>query len=247
LAFEVLSAFFLEATFLGIMLFGFRRVSPTMHTVATFLVAIGTLLSAFWILVLNAWMQVPTGYQIINGTLYPSNWFGILFNPTVAYRFWHMLLASGLTAAFLVAGVSAYRWLRQDRSAAVLASLKTGVYLAAVLIPLQFGVGDLLGLNTLKHQPEKIAAIEGIWETGEGLPWHIFAWPDPENQRNHFEISIPYATSLLLTHRLDGKVEGLDAFKEAHPPVAPLFFGFRIMLLMGGLMLIVSWLGTWFL
>ena len=165
LAYEVLTAFFLEATFLGIMFFGFRRVKPWVHNLATFLVAAGTTLSAFWILALNSWMQTPAGFEMIDGKAMATDWVQIIFNPSLPYRFTHMLLASALTAAFFMAGISAYRWLRQDRSPAVLATLKTGVYLAAFLIPIQIFVGDLHGLNTKEHQPAKVAAMEALWET----------------------------------------------------------------------------------
>lgn len=245
LAYEVLTAFFLEATFLGIMLFGFRRVSNRVHTLATFLVAAGTTASAFWIMVLNAWMHTPAGFEMRDGVAHALNWGQIIFNPSMPYRLAHMLLASGLTVAFLVAGVSAYRWLRQDRSPAVMAALRTGVTLGAVLIPLQIIMGDLHGLNTLKYQPAKIAAIEGVWETEQGVPLLLFAVPDEEERKNHFEIGIPKAASLILTHEWDGEIKGLNEFEGQHPPVAPLFYGFRIMVGVGMLMLLVSWWGVW--
>ena len=245
LAYEVLTAFFLEATFLGIMLFGFRRVSNRVHTLATFLVAAGTTASAFWIMVLNAWMHTPAGFEMRDGVAHALNWGQIIFNPSMPYRLAHMLLASGLTVAFLVAGVSAYRWLRQDRSPAVMAALRTGVTLGAVLIPLQIIMGDLHGLNTLKYQPAKIAAIEGVWETEQGVPLLLFAVPDEEERKNHFEIGIPKAASLILTHEWGGEIKGLNEFEGQHPPVAPLFYGFRIMVGVGMLMLLVSWWGVW--
>jgi cytochrome d ubiquinol oxidase subunit I len=245
LAYEVLTAFFLEATFLGIMLFGFRRVSNRVHTLATFLVAAGTTASAFWIMVLNAWMHTPAGFEMRDGVAHALNWGQIIFNPSMPYRLAHMLLASGLTVAFLVAGVSAYRWLRQDRSPAVMAALRTGVTLGAVLIPLQIIMGDLHGLNTLKYQPAKIAAIEGVWETEQGVPLLLFAVPDEEERKNHFEIGIPKAASLILTHEWDGEIKGLNEFEGQHPPVAPLLYGFRIMVGVGMLMLLVSWWGVW--
>jgi cytochrome d ubiquinol oxidase subunit I len=245
LAFEVLTAFFLEATFLAIMLFGVDRVSERTHTLATLLVAVGTTISAFWILSLNSWMQTPTGFEMIAGKAHASDWHTIVFNPSLPYRLTHMLLASGLTAAFLVAGLSAYRWLREDRSPAVMAALRTGVFLAAGLIPVQIFVGDLHGLNTLEHQPAKIAAMEGAWHTERGLPLVLFAWPDESARTNHFEIAIPKLASLILTHELDGEVKGLDAFPDDHPPVAPVFFAFRIMVGVGLLMLLVSWIAGW--
>jgi cytochrome bd ubiquinol oxidase subunit I len=245
LAYEVLTAFFLEATFLGIMLFGTGRVSGTMQTVATILVALGTTLSAFWILALNSWMQTPAGFQMIDGRAHVTSWMEVLFNPSSPYRLAHMLIASGLTASFLVAGVSAYRWLRGDRAPGVDAALRTGVTVAAILIPIQIVVGDLHGLNTLEHQPAKIAAMEGIWETEGNAPFRVFAIPDEEARTNHYEILIPQLGSWILTHSGDGVIKGLNDFKGNHPPVAPVFFAFRIMLAMGGLMLLVSWIGAW--
>ncbi len=244
LGYEVLTAFFLEATFLGVMLFGRKRVGERMHTLATLLVAVGTSLSAFWILALNSWMQTPVAFEMIDGQAHPTSWWGVIFNPSFPYRLAHMLLASGLTAAFLVAGLSAYRRLRGDRSAGVQAALRTGVIAAALLIPLQIVVGDLHGLNTLKHQPAKVAAMEGIWEDEHGAALRLFAWPDEASRSNRFELTIPKAASLILTHSLDGEVKGLNSFPD-HPPVAPVFWSFRVMLAVGVLMLAVSWLAAW--
>ena len=245
LAYEVLTAFFLEAVFLGIMLFGFRRVPGWVHTLATFLVAAGTTLSAFWIIALNSWMQTPAGYDIRDGVIHAADWWAIVFNPSMPYRLVHMLLASGLTVSFLVAGLSAYRWLRGDRADAVKRALGTAVRLAAILIPIQIFAGDQHGLNTLEHQPAKVAAMEANWTTGANVPLILFAWPDEANRTNHFEIAIPDGASLILTHDPDGVVPGLDQFEGNHPPVAPLFWGFRIMVGIGLLMLAVSWWGTW--
>ncbi len=247
LAYEVLTAFFLEAGFLGIMLFGFKRVPDRVHTFATIMVAFGTSLSAFWILVLNSWMQTPVGFEMIDGRAHATDWLAILFNPSFPYRFTHMMIASGLTGAFLVAGVSAYRWMRNDRGPDVLYAIKTGVFIAAVLIPIQIFVGDLHGLNTLKHQPAKIAAIEGIWHTERGAPLLLFALPDTAAKKNNFEIGIPNLAALILTHEMDGEIKGLNEFPDKHPPVAPLFWGFRIMVGVGMLMLAVSWLAAWML
>jgi len=245
LAYEVLTAFFLEATFLGIMLFGAGRVSNGIHTAATALVTVGTTLSAFWILALNSWMQTPAGFEMIDGRAHATSWLGILFTPSMPYRLSHMLIASGLTAAFLVAGVSAYRWLRGDRAPSVLAALRTGVTIAAILIPVQIFVGDQQGLNTLEHQPAKVAAMEGIWETERGAGLRLFAIPDEAARTNHYEILIPSLGSWILTHSGDGEVKGLNAFQGNHPPVAPVFFAFRIMVGVGLLMLAVSWLAAW--
>ena len=240
LAYEVLTAFFLEATFLGIMLFGSKRVPPWLHTLSTALVAFGTSLSAFWIIVLNSWMHTPAGFEMIDGQAHVTNWMEVIFNPSMPYRFTHMMIASGLTACFLVAGLSAYRLLRNDKTAGVRKAMKTAVYGAALLIPIQIFVGDLHGLNTFEHQPQKIAAMEGVWETEQGAPLLLFAIPDTETQQNHYEISIPKLASLVLTHDLNGEIQGINSFENA-PPVAPLFFGFRIMVGIGILMLLVAW------
>jgi cytochrome d ubiquinol oxidase subunit I len=245
LAYEVLTAFFLEATFLGVMLFGFRRVPGWLHTLAGVLVAFGTTLSAFWILVLNSWMHTPAGFEMRDGVAHATDWLAIIFNPSMPYRLAHMLLASGLTAAFLVAGVSAYRWLKNDRSPAVSSALRTGVYLAALLIPLQIYMGDLHGLNTLEHQPQKVAAMEGLWETRKGAPLVLFGWPNAETRTNDYALEIPDLASLILTHDLKGEVKGLNDFGTDHPPVAPVFWAFRIMVGTGVLMLLVSWAGAY--
>ncbi len=245
LAYEVLTAFFLEATMLGIMLFGRGRVSERVHTAATFLVAAGTTLSAFWILALNSWMHTPAGYEMINGQAHVTSWLEVIFNPSFPYRLTHMLIASGLTVAFLLAGISAFRWLRNDRGADVNAVLRTGIYLAAFLIPIQIVVGDLQGVNTLHHQPAKIAAIEGIWETQRGAPAVLFALPDAATQSNRFEIAIPGLASFYLTHDWNGEVRGIKSFGDKHPPVAPVFWAFRVMVGVGMAMLAVSWLAVW--
>ncbi|MDR7307788.1 cytochrome ubiquinol oxidase subunit I [Rhodoferax saidenbachensis] len=245
LAYEVLTAFFLEATMLGIMLFGRGRVSERVHTTATFLVAFGTTMSAFWILALNSWMHTPTGFVMIDGKAHVTSWLEVIFNPSFPYRLTHMLIASGLTVAFLLAGLSAYRWLKGDKGKAVQASLRTGLFVAAALIPLQIVVGDQHGLNTLHHQPAKIAAMEGIWETQKGAPAVLFAMPDKATQTNKFEVAIPKLASLYLTHDWNGEIKGIKDFGDQHPPVAPVFWAFRIMVGVGLLMLAVSWLGSW--
>lgn len=247
LAYEILTAFFLEAGFLGIMLFGFRRVSNGIHTLATVLVAGGTTLSAFWILALNSWMQTPAGFEMIDGVAHATDWWAIIFNPSFPYRLTHMLLASGLTVSFLIAGLSALRYLTGDRSESMWKALRTGITLAAVLIPIQILVGDQHGLNTLEHQPAKIAAMEANWKTGPNIPLVLFAWPDEAAKENHFEIAIPNGASLILKHHADGVVPGLDQFEGNHPPVLPLFWGFRIMVGIGVLMLVLSWSAAFFL
>jgi cytochrome d ubiquinol oxidase subunit I len=245
LAYEVLTAFFLEATFLGIMLFGRGRVSEGVHTLATWLVALGTTASAFWILALNSWMHTPAGFEMINGQAHVTSWFEVIFNPSFPYRMTHMLIASGLTGSFLLAGISAYRWLKNDRAKDVMAALRTGVMVAAVLIPVQIVVGDLHGLNTLKYQPAKLAAMEGIWETQKGVPAVLFAIPDKATQSNHYEIAIPKLASFYLTHDWNGEVKGIKEFGDQHPPVGPVFWAFRIMVGMGLLMLAVSWFASY--
>jgi cytochrome d ubiquinol oxidase subunit I len=242
LGYEVLTAFFLEATFLGVMLFGIHRVPTWLHTLATLLVAVGTTLSAFWIIALNSWMQTPAGFEMRDGVAHAIDWWAIIFNPSFPYRLTHVLLASALTASFLIAGISAYRIIRGDNKKAPRLALKTAVFVAAILMPLQIFVGDLHGLNTLEHQPQKVAAMEGIWETQKGVPLLLFAVPDEKNRTNHFEIAIPNVTSIILTHDPDGEVQGLNDFMGEHPPVAPVFYGFRIMIGTGMLMLMIAWL-----
>lgn len=241
LGFEVLTAFFIEATFLAVMLFGKDRVSNRMHVIAAALVAIGTTLSAFWILSLNSWMQTPQGYEIVDGHFFALDWREIIFNPSFPYRFTHMVVASLLTSAFLIAGISAARMIRNVDGPATLLVLKTGIGLAAVLAPLQILVGDLHGLNTLEHQPAKIAAIEGVWETHSGVAFTVLGIPDEDARQTELAMEIPGAASLILTHRLDGEVQGLNEFENAHPPVAIVFYAFRVMVGIGLLMLGVAW------
>lgn len=245
LGYEILTAFFLEATFLGIMLFGINRVSARVHTFATGLVTLGTSLSAFWILALNSWMQTPAGVEIRDGVAIPVDWWAVIFNPSFPYRLAHMLMASGLTVAFLIAGISAYRLLKGDHKPAPRLALKVAITAAALMVPVQFVLGDLHGLNTLKHQPAKIAAVEAIWHTERGAPLILFAIPDEETRSNHFSVAIPKLGSLILTHETDGEILGLNEFVDAHPPVKPVFYGFRIMVGMAMLMLLVSWLTCW--
>ena len=245
LGFEVLTAFFLEAGFLGIMLFGYGRVSEWVHFLSTFLVAFGTTLSAFWILALNSWMQTPAGHEVVNGVFHVRSWVEVIFNPSFPYRFIHVLLASALTCAFLLAGLSAWQLLKGVAQASAPRVLRVGLTLAAVVIPIQIFVGDQHGLNTLHYQPQKIAAMEGVWATERGAPLLLFAVPDGTQRRNHFEIAVPKLASLILTHDLDGKIQGLNSFVGAHPPVLPVFFAFRVMVGVGVLMLAASWLGLW--
>lgn len=248
LAYEVMTAFFLEAVFLGIMLFGASRVKPWVHTLATFLVAFGTTMSTFWIIVLNSWMHTPQGYELRDGIVFATDWLEIIFNPSMPYRFVHMMLASGLTVAFLIAGISALRMLWGDRGEDVKSVMRVGIFAAAGLIPLQILAGDMHGLNTLEYQPAKVAAMEANWETGPNVPLVLFAIPDEEARENRFEIAVPNGASLILTHKTDGVVPGLNEFvtedgEVLHPRVAPVFFAFRIMVGTGMAMLLLSWAG----
>lgn len=247
LAYEILTAFFLEAAFLGIMLFGFRRVSNRIHTLATVLVAGGTTLSAFWIIALNSWMQTPVGFEMRNGVAHATDWWAIVFNPSMPYRLVHMLLASGLTVSFLIAGLSGLRYLYGDRSESMWKALRTGVFTAAILIPIQIFAGDQHGLNTLEHQPQKIAAMEANWNTGPNVPLVLFALPDEAARENKFEVTIPDGASLILRHSASGVVPGLNDYAGNHPPVFPVFWAFRIMVGTGVLMLVVSWSAAFFL
>ncbi|CAM8646673.1 CydA Cytochrome bd-type quinol oxidase, subunit 1 [Burkholderiales bacterium] len=245
LAYEVLTAFFLEATFLGVMLFGAKRVSQRVHTMSIFLVAFGTTLSAFWIIALNSWMHTPQGFSMVDGRAFANSWWAIIFNPSMPYRLLHMMVASFLTVSFLLAGLSAYRYLRGCRAKANNAVLKLALTSAMILTPVQIILGDLHGLNTLEHQPAKLAAMEGIWEGGKGVPAVLIGIPDPKTRTNLYEVSIPKLASFYLTHDWDGEVKGLNDFGDKVPPVAPVFFAFRVMVGIGLLMLLTSWLGRW--
>jgi cytochrome bd ubiquinol oxidase subunit I len=245
LGYEVLTAFFLEATFLGIMLFGRSRVSDRVHLFATLMVAAGTTLSAFWILSLNSWMQTPTGYEMIDGSFHASSWLEVIFNPSFPYRLAHKLLASTLTASFLIAGLSAWQVLRHSANAGTHRALRAAVLAAAVAIPLQILAGDLHGLNTLQHQPAKIAAIEGIWHTERSAPLTLIGWPNEKERRTDYAIQLPKLASLILAHDMNAELKGLNEFPNAHPPVAPVFWSFRVMVGMGLLMLAVSWWAAW--
>jgi cytochrome d ubiquinol oxidase subunit I len=245
LGYEVLTAFFLEATFLGVMLFGRGRVSERMHLVATLMVAGGTTLSAFWILSLNSWMQTPAGYTIVDGRMHAANWLQIVFNPSFPYRLAHKLLASMLTASFLIAGLSAWQLLKNTANAGTHRALRTAVIAAAIAIPIQIIAGDAHGLNTLEHQPAKIAAIEGIWHTEKSAPLTLFGWPNEKEGRTDYAVQVPKLASLILAHDLDAELKGLDEFPGAHPPVAPVFWSFRVMVGMGMLMLAVAWWSAW--
>jgi cytochrome d ubiquinol oxidase subunit I len=244
LGYEVLTAFFLEATFLGVMLFGMERVSTRVHILSAVMVAVGTTLSAFWILALSSWMQTPAGHVMDGDALIAGDWREVIFNPSFPYRFAHMMLASGLTASFLVAGLSAWRLLQDAADEGAQRTLRVGVIVAAVLAPLQILAGDLHGLNTLEHQPAKIAAVEALWKTQKGAPLVLFAVPNELAGRNDYSLEVPKLASLVLKHDFDAELQGLDAFAPDHPPVAPVFFAFRLMVGMGVLMLGLAWLGA---
>jgi len=240
LAYEVLTAFFLEATFLGVMLFGMDRVPGRVHVASALIVAAGTTLSAFWILALNSWMQTPAGHIETADGIIAESWWRVIFNPSFPYRLTHMLLASAITSAFLVAGLSAWRLLAAPGDPAASKTLRFGARLAAVLVPLQIFVGDLHGLNTLEHQPAKIAALEAIWHTERGAALTLFGIPNEAEKRTDYALMIPKAASLILAHDANAELKGLDAFED-HPPVAPVFFAFRVMVGMGVLMLALAW------
>ncbi|MGE5450737.1 MAG: cytochrome ubiquinol oxidase subunit I [Acidobacteriota bacterium] len=242
LGYEVLTAFFLEATFLGVMLYGEGRVSERTQLRATFLVAFGTTLSAFWILSLNSWMQTPQGFRIEGGEFFVTNWRDVIFNPSFPYRLTHMLMASFLTVMFLMAGVSAWQVLHGSKDGSTGRILRLSLTGAAMLVPLQIVLGDLHGLNTLAHQPQKIAAMEALWTSQKGADLHLLAWPDAETRTNRWAMSIPNGAALILRHDTEGWLQGLNEF-ETHPPVWPLFIGFRVMVGMGVLMLLASWAG----
>jgi cytochrome bd ubiquinol oxidase subunit I len=247
LGYEVLTAFFLEASFLGIMLFGRGRVSERVHLVATFLVAFGTTMSAFWILSLNSWMQTPAGFEIVNGKFIPVDWFAVVFNPSFPYRLAHKLLASALTASFLIAGLCAWQLIKGSATGGTHKALRTAIIAASVAMPLQFLAGDMHGLNTLEHQPAKIAALEGIWHTEKSAPLTLFGIPDEAAGTTHYALKIPKMASLILAHDMDAELKGLNEFPNAHPPVAPIFWAFRVMVGVGSLMLVVAWASAWLL
>ncbi len=241
-AFEVLTAFFLEASFLGVMLFGWGKVSKKMHFISTCIVAIGTLISAFWILAANSWMQTPQGYAIgEDGRLYPTNWLEIIFTSSFPYRLAHMTTAAYLTTAFVVGGVSAYYLWNKRHIPQARIMLKMATLMAALVTPIQILIGDMHGLNTLKNQPAKVAAMEGLWKTQKCAPLLLFAWPDQDKEMNHFEVKIPKLSSLILTHDFEGEVKGLEEWKkEDRPPVMGVFWSFRVMVGIGILMLLIG-------
>mgnify|MGYP000524761388 CR=1 FL=1 len=242
LGFEVLTAFFLEASFLGIMLFGWDKVSRKMHFTSSIIVAIGTLISAFWILSANSWMQTPQGFEIDeNGVFFPTSWLEIIFNPSFPYRFFHMVIACYLTTAFVVLGVSSYYLIKKTTVEHAKKMFAMAILLIIFIAPLQAVIGDFHGLNTLKHQPYKVSAMEGVWENEKGAGLRIFAIPNQKEQKNDYEIEIPKLASLILTHSLDGEIKGLKNLAvEDQPPVLPVFFSFRIMVAIGMAMILTG-------
>jgi cytochrome d ubiquinol oxidase subunit I len=254
IGYEVLTAFFLEATFLGVMLFGWGRVPHWVMVMSAGVVAVGTAMSAFWILSANSWMQTPTGHEVRDGIAYPLDWLAIIFNPSFPYRLAHMVTAAYLTTAFVVLAVGARYLLAGTHEQHGRTMVRMAVGMIALLAPLQAFIGDQHGLNTLKHQPIKVAAMEAHWDGAKPGDFHIFAWPDEKNEKNLFEISIPRGASLILTHDPNGLFPGLKSVPASErPPVKPVFFAFRIMIGIGFLMIGVGivglflwWRGTLF-
>jgi cytochrome bd ubiquinol oxidase subunit I len=241
LGYEVLTAFFLEAGFLGVMLFGRSKVSNRVHMLSTCMVAFGTTLSAFWIVSLNSWMQTPAGYSLVDGKFYADSWLAIVFNPSFPFRLGHVLLSSFLTVSFVIAGLSAWQMIKGKATAYTGKMMSAALVAAALMIPIQIFVGDMHGLNTLQHQPAKVAAMEAIWNTEKNVPLVLFAWPDTKTKSNLFSIEISSVASLILTHARDIAIRGLNEFEGAHPAVPPVFFAFRIMVGTGVMMLLMSW------
>ncbi len=248
LAYEVLTAFFLEAGFLGVMLFGWNRVGPGLHLFSTAMVAIGTLISATWILASNSWMHTPQGFEIINGRAVPVDWIKVIFNPSFPYRLVHMTIAAFLSTALFVGASAAWHLLRGRSTLAIRTMFTMAMWMILIVTPIQIGVGDAHGLNTLKYQPAKIAAMEGHWrnEPGQGVPLILFGWPDMEAETTRFAVEIPRLGSLILTHSLDGQYRGLSEFpREDRPNATIVFWTFRIMVGLGLLMLVLGLWSVW--
>jgi len=248
LAYEVLTAFFLEAGFLGVMLFGWNKVGPSLHFTATLMVAVGTLVSATWILASNSWMQTPQGFELMDGKVIPVDWFKIIFNPSFPYRLVHMVIGAYLATALFVVASGAWQLLRGKDNASVRKMLSMGLWLILLLAPLQVVVGDMHGLNTLKHQPAKIAAIEAHWENkgDEATPLVLMAWPDMAQEKNHFALEIPVLGSLILRHSLTEQIPALKEFAPQDRPNATIiFWTFRIMVGLGMLMILLAVSSLW--
>ena len=243
-AYETLTAFFLEAGFLGVMLFGWQRVPRVLHFIATFLVTLGTTVSAFWIMSANSWMQTPSGYQVSNGKYVVDSWWAVVFNPSFIPRFAHMLLASYATTCFVVMAVASYYFLQQKNLVLSKKCLSFALWAALLIVPLQIFIGDVVGINVMKYQPLKTAAMEGVWDTQKGAPLLLIAWPSQAEQKNEYILSIPKLASLINTHHLDGEMLGLKSVAPIEQPrVAPVFFSFRIMVGIGILMLLTAFVG----
>ncbi|MBI6529611.1 cytochrome ubiquinol oxidase subunit I [Proteus vulgaris] len=248
LTYEVLTAFFLEAGFLGVMLFGWNKVGEKLHFFATCMVALGTLMSTFWILASNSWMQTPQGFEIINNQVVPVDWIAVIFNPSFPYRLAHMGVAAFLASAFFIAASAAWHLLKGNKTSAMKKMLSMSLWMILILAPIQALIGDVHGLNTLKHQPAKIAAIEGHWENkpGEATPLILFGMPDMDDEETKYKIEIPYLGSMILTHSLEKQVPALKEFpKEDRPNSLIVFWSFRIMVGLGMLMILVGVWGTW--
>jgi cytochrome d ubiquinol oxidase subunit I len=242
LAFEVMTAFFLEAGFLGIMLFGWERVHRSIHFLATCLVSLGAILSAFWILAANSWMQTPAGYKLVNGKFMVTNFSDVIFNPSLFARMGHMTTASFETSAFVVAGISAYYLLKEKQTVLLRRSLAISLVMAFIFAPLQIYLGDVSGRQVFHHQPEKLAAMEAHWETNTegGAPFVVIAFSDMEAEKNLFELNIPNGLSLMVTHSFDGQVPGLKEFpRNDRPDVFILFWSFRLMVAIGFILFFV--------
>ncbi|EJD6378267.1 MULTISPECIES: cytochrome ubiquinol oxidase subunit I [Providencia] len=248
LTYEVLTAFFLEAGFLGVMLFGMNRVGEKLHFFATCMVALGTIISTFWILASNSFMQTPQGFEIIDGRIVPVDWFAVIFNPSFPYRLLHMTTAAFLAAAFFIGASAAWHLLKGNKSSAMKKMFSMSLWLILVLAPVQALIGDAHGLNTLKHQPVKVAAMEGHWENkpGEATPLILFGIPNQEKEKTEFAIEIPYLASLILTHSIDKQVPALKEYApEDRPNVFMVFWSFRVMVGLGLLMIAAGVWGLW--
>jgi cytochrome bd ubiquinol oxidase subunit I len=248
LSYEVLTAFFLEAGFLGVMLFGLNRVGPGLHMASTVAVAVGTLLSATWILASNSWMHTPQGHEIIDGRVVPVDWLAVILNPSFPYRLLHMINAAYLATALMVGGAGAWHILRGRNDPAIRTMFRMAMMMVLVSAPLQLAIGDLHGINTLEHQPAKIAAMEGHWENrpGEGVPFIVFGMPDMDEERTKYALAVPSLGSLILTHSLDGQYPGLKDFApEDRPNAAIVFWTFRIMVGLGLLMIALGLAAAW--
>ena len=248
LAYEVLTAFFLEAGFLGVMLFGWHKVGPGLHFFSTVMVALGTLVSATWILASNSWMQTPQGFEIVNNVVVPVNWIEVIFNPSFPYRLAHMTMAAFISTALFVGASGAWHLLRGNDNPRVRTMLSMALWMLLAATPLQIAIGDMHGLNPLEHQPAKVAAMEGHWENkpGEGVPLVLFGWPDMEAETTRYAVEVPRLGSLILTHSWDGQYQGLKEFApEDRPNVPIVFWSFRVMVGLGMLMLLLAVLGAW--